>query len=208
VVLLDGINTWFEKPAFSFLNGGAAASSPDEPRAEATAGRALFVAAARRALFATQPRLLAASGSERLNDDHYKPGNEGHRLYVCAQNPTKLHPAFDVALARILIKDPNALVVLLHNPKQVGESLKIFNRCSQFSNAPVFQNTSQPLTHHLLKTRLLQSLSEEEERDFSATSPSNRKHTLSTDSRFRSLASRVIFVDQTSDFDAYLALQV
>jgi tetratricopeptide (TPR) repeat protein len=35
------------------------------------------------------------------------------RLYMCLQSPSKLHPAFDEALLRILFTDPAAVVVLL-----------------------------------------------------------------------------------------------
>ena len=38
---------------------------------------------------------------------------EDRRLYVCFQNPLKLHPDFDPLLAGVLGADPLALVVLL-----------------------------------------------------------------------------------------------
>ena len=38
---------------------------------------------------------------------------EGQHLYLCLQNPLKLHPDFDPLLGGILAADPQAVVVLL-----------------------------------------------------------------------------------------------
>ncbi len=50
---------------------------------------------------------------------------EGRRLYVCFQNPLKLHPDFDPLLGGVLEADPQALVVLLADRSgQVARLLK------------------------------------------------------------------------------------
>lgn len=54
-------------------------------------------------------------------------------LYLCAQNPIKLHPSFDRALHGILDTDPSAVIVLL-------------------------KNQAQPMTHQMIKSRLFTSL--------------------------------------------------
>ncbi len=50
---------------------------------------------------------------------------EGRHLYVCFQNPLKLHPDFDPLLGGVLEADPQALVVLLGDRSgQVAQRLK------------------------------------------------------------------------------------
>ena len=62
-----------------------------------------------RTLFRYQPRLTATPPATRA--EFGLP--DGRHLYVCFQNPLKLHPDFDPLLAGVLEADPHALVVLL-----------------------------------------------------------------------------------------------
>lgn len=73
-------------------------------------------------LFSCQPRLSpvppAAAGDFGLP--------EGRNLYVCFQNPLKLHPDFDPILAGILAADPKALIVLMAD--RSGSVAELLNR--------------------------------------------------------------------------------
>jgi predicted O-linked N-acetylglucosamine transferase (SPINDLY family) len=60
-------------------------------------------------LFMCAPRLPAVTPA----DSAYFGLSNDRRLYVCAQNPLKLHPDFDSLMAGILEADPHGLVVLV-----------------------------------------------------------------------------------------------
>ena len=79
-----------------------------------------------RTLFRYQDRLLP--GTSGLRSDFGLP--DYANLYVCFQNPLKLHPDFDPLLAGVLAADPKALIVLLADESgQVASLLKgRFNR--------------------------------------------------------------------------------
>jgi len=87
--------------------------------------------------------------------------NDKIHLYICSQNPTKLHPSYDAVILGILDQDRAAIVVLSHN-------------------------AAQPLAHRRLVSRLNRAISE---------------------SYYGNLTDRIVFVDQTSNYDEYLALQ-
>ena len=74
-----------------------------------------------RTLFRYQDRLPATPPAAR--GEFGLP--EGRHLYVCFQNPLKLHPDFDPLLGGVLEADPQALVVLLADRSgQVARLLK------------------------------------------------------------------------------------
>lgn len=62
-------------------------------------------------------------GAERSIEDTTQ-----FKIYLCAQNPTKLHPMFDAVLAQLLARDAQALVVLMRNQAQPLTHLKLHER--------------------------------------------------------------------------------
>jgi hypothetical protein len=100
---------------------------------------------------------LIAAAFPRIGDS----SESNIRLYICSQNPTKLHPSYDDIILGILDRDSTAVVVLSHN-------------------------AAQPLAHRRLVARLNSAVSE---------------------SYTGNLTDRVVFVDQTSNYDEFLALQ-
>jgi len=50
------------------------------------------------------------------------------RLYVCAQNPARIHPDFDPVLAEILRRDPQALLVLFHGARTESWGERLMQR--------------------------------------------------------------------------------
>ena len=71
---------------------------------------------------------------------------EGRNLYVCFQNPLKLHPDIDRLLASVLDADPRGLVVLLGDRSgQAARMLKErFVRC--MPSPPAWADVTAPIS--------------------------------------------------------------
>jgi hypothetical protein len=65
----------------------------------------------------------------------------GLQLYICAQNPTKLQPAFDIVLFGILERDPRGVVVLLRNAAQPLAHRRLVTRLNRAASA---NNSTHP----------------------------------------------------------------
>ena len=193
LVLLDGVNTHFTRPAAYKVPSKSPSLAQDLPKGileyEELRRGALAVRWAVIKHLRGFPSAVAAAAMTTLP----------LRLYMCAQSPIKLHPAFDDVIAGILVaQDKDDLdrridgddgdrgllnaVVLLYNPRQ-------------------------PLAHQHLQSRLIAALRRHIVEGQRVLEIRGKWQGETADQVLLRLSRRLVFIDQVSAYASYMALQ-